>query len=34
VKDAEPLEHNAYKIPLFRGLIEEELTKIAESFKT
>ena len=25
VKDADPLEHNAYKIPLFQGLIEEEL---------
>ena len=34
VKNAEPLEHNGYKIPLFRGLMEEELTKIAESIKT
>jgi xanthine dehydrogenase YagS FAD-binding subunit len=34
VKNAEPLEHNGYKIPLFRGLMEEELTKIAGSFKT
>jgi xanthine dehydrogenase YagS FAD-binding subunit len=33
VKTAEPLEHNSYKISLFRGLIEEELTKIAESLK-
>ena len=29
VKDAEPLRHNAYKIPLFRGMIEEELTNIS-----
>jgi xanthine dehydrogenase YagS FAD-binding subunit len=28
VADAEPLEHNEYKIPLFRGLITEELTTI------
>jgi xanthine dehydrogenase YagS FAD-binding subunit len=34
VKNAEPLEHNGYKIPLFRGLLEEELTKIATSFGT
>ena len=34
VKDADPLEHNAYKIPLFRGLIEEELTRIAKSLGT
>jgi len=25
---AQPLKHNAYKIPLFRGMIEEELTNI------
>jgi xanthine dehydrogenase YagS FAD-binding subunit len=31
VKNAELLEHNGYKIPLFRGLIEEELTTIAAS---
>jgi xanthine dehydrogenase YagS FAD-binding subunit len=34
VKNAEPLEHNGYKIPLFRGLLEEELTKIADSFRS
>ena len=26
--EARPLEHNAYKIPLFKGLIEEELLKL------
>lgn len=31
VKKAEPLKHNAYKIPLFRGVIEEELSKIART---
>ena len=31
VKDAQPLKHNAYKIPLFRGIIEEELTNIYKS---
>lgn len=30
VKNAEPLEHNAYKIALFRGIIEEELLAIAK----
>jgi xanthine dehydrogenase YagS FAD-binding subunit len=30
VKNAEPLEHNAYKVPLFRGIIEEELLAIAK----
>ncbi len=29
VKGAEPLEHNGYKIPLFRAIIQEELTKLA-----
>ena len=29
VKNAEPLKHNGYKIPLFRGLVEEELRAIA-----
>lgn len=29
VKNAEPLEHNSYKVPLFRGVIEEELSAIA-----
>ncbi|NJD57254.1 MAG: xanthine dehydrogenase family protein subunit M [Nitrospirae bacterium] len=31
VKDAQPLKHNAYKIPLFRGMIEEELTNISKA---
>ena len=31
VKNAEPLEQNGYKIPLFRGVIEEELTAIAKT---
>jgi len=31
VKNAEPLKHNAYKIPLFRGVIEEELSKIGRT---
>lgn len=30
VENAEPLSKNAYKIPLFRAIIEEELAKIAE----
>jgi xanthine dehydrogenase YagS FAD-binding subunit len=30
VKNADPLEKNAYKIPLFRGIIEEELLAIAK----
>lgn len=30
VKNAEPLEDNAYKVPLFRGIIEEELSAIAK----
>jgi len=30
VKNAEPLEQNAYKIPLFRGIIEEELLTITK----
>ncbi len=34
VKNAEPLDHNGYKVPLFQGLIEEELTKISEGFRT
>jgi xanthine dehydrogenase YagS FAD-binding subunit len=28
VKGAEPLEHNGYKIALFRGIIQEELAKL------
>ena len=31
VKNAEPLEQNGYKIPLFRGVIEEELVAIAKT---
>ena len=30
VKKAEPLKQNAYKIPLFRAIVEEELLKIAK----
>jgi len=30
VKDAQPLEQNEYKIPLFRAIVEEELTRIAQ----
>ncbi|MEJ2661712.1 MAG: xanthine dehydrogenase family protein subunit M, partial [Desulfobacteraceae bacterium] len=30
VKNAEPMTQNEYKIPLFRGLIEQELTAIAQ----
>jgi xanthine dehydrogenase YagS FAD-binding subunit len=29
VRNAEPLKHNGYKIPLFRGILEEELTAMA-----
>jgi xanthine dehydrogenase YagS FAD-binding subunit len=29
VKGAEPMDNNAYKVPLFKGIIEEELTKMA-----
>jgi xanthine dehydrogenase YagS FAD-binding subunit len=29
MKNAEPLEHNGYKVSLFRGVIEEELSMIA-----
>ena len=29
VKGAKPMEQNAYKLPLFKGVIEEELTTIA-----
>jgi len=31
VKNAEPLKHNGYKLALFRGIVEEELTAIAQS---
>jgi xanthine dehydrogenase YagS FAD-binding subunit len=30
VKNAQPLKHNGYKIALFRGIIEEELTAMAD----
>jgi xanthine dehydrogenase YagS FAD-binding subunit len=30
VKNEEPMAQNGYKIPLFRGLIEQELTGIAQ----
>jgi xanthine dehydrogenase YagS FAD-binding subunit len=30
VKNAEPMEQNEYKIPLFRGLIEQQLVAIAQ----
>jgi xanthine dehydrogenase YagS FAD-binding subunit len=31
VNNARPLNHNAYKIPLFRGMIEEELTNLSKA---
>jgi xanthine dehydrogenase YagS FAD-binding subunit len=31
LKNAEPLEKNSYKIPLFQGILEEELRAIAKS---
>jgi xanthine dehydrogenase YagS FAD-binding subunit len=31
VKDAHPLKSNGYKVPLFRGVIEEELLKISKA---
>jgi xanthine dehydrogenase YagS FAD-binding subunit len=31
MQDAEPLAQNDYKIPLFRGLIEQQLTALAQS---
>lgn len=30
MQDAEPLAQNGYKIPLFRGLSEQQLTAIAQ----
>jgi CO/xanthine dehydrogenase Mo-binding subunit len=30
VKNAEPMEQNEYKIPLFRGLIEQQLMAIVQ----
>ena len=29
MKSASPLEHNQYKVPLFRALMEEQILKIA-----
>lgn len=29
VKDAQPLEQNGFKVPLFRAIVEDELTKLA-----
>jgi xanthine dehydrogenase YagS FAD-binding subunit len=31
VKNARPLKNNGYKVPLFRGVIEEELFKIGQA---
>jgi xanthine dehydrogenase YagS FAD-binding subunit len=31
VAGAEPLEKNGYKIPLFQGVMEEELTRMSAS---
>ena len=31
VKGAEPLEHNGYKVTIFRGIIQEELSKLAKA---
>ena len=31
VNNAEPMVHNAYKIPLFRGMIEEEIENLSHS---
>ncbi len=31
VKDAAPLRHNGYKIPLFKAIIREELHAIAQA---
>jgi xanthine dehydrogenase YagS FAD-binding subunit len=31
VKGAQPLHHNGYKVALFRGIIEEELARLAKS---
>jgi xanthine dehydrogenase YagS FAD-binding subunit len=30
LKNAEPMEQNEYKIPLFRGLVEQQLMAIAQ----
>ncbi len=31
VKEAHPLKNNGYKVPLFQGVIEEELLRIARA---
>ena len=31
VKGAEPLEHNGYKVAIFRGIIQEELSALAKA---
>ncbi len=31
VKNAEPLDQNGYKVPLFRGILEEELSALAKT---
>jgi len=31
MKNARPLKENGYKIPLFKGMIEEELAEIGRS---
>jgi len=31
IKEAHPLKNNSYKVPLFRGMIEEELLKIGKT---
>ncbi len=31
VRNAQPLQHNAYKVPLFRDMIEEELTAVSKA---
>jgi len=31
VRNAQPLKHNAYKIPLFRGVMEEELLRMTKT---
>jgi hypothetical protein len=33
MKNAQPLSQNDYKIPLFRGMIEEELTAMSKTIR-
>ena len=33
VNSARPLNHNAYKIPLIRGMLEEELMNLSKSYE-